>query len=60
MDFLFLPTRSPFVFLDKEATKVGAIFERDMSHGEALTAFGIEKAGSVMQVEDTGKANEDV
>ena len=25
--------------MDKEATKVGAIFDRDMEHGEAFTAF---------------------
>ena len=53
MDFLFLPNRNIFVFQDKEATKIGAIFERDMWHGEALTAFGLEKGGSVEQVEGT-------
>lgn len=39
MDFLFTQGRNPWVFLDKEATKVGAIFERDFEHGEAFTAF---------------------
>ena len=39
MDFLFTPGRSPWVFKDKEATKVGALFDRDMLHGEALTSF---------------------
>jgi hypothetical protein len=31
--------RSAWVFTDKQATKIGAIFERDMTHGEALTVF---------------------
>ncbi len=39
MDYLFLKERTPWVFKDHEATKIGAIFERDMAHGEALTAF---------------------
>jgi hypothetical protein len=52
MDFLFLPDRNPFVFLDKEATKVGALFERDMLHGEALTSFGTDKVDLVNEVED--------
>jgi len=39
MDYLFLKERTPWVFRDHEATKIGAIFERDMAHGEALTAF---------------------
>lgn len=45
MDFLFSPTRSIWVFKDKEATKVGAIFERDMEHGEALTVFNKMNSG---------------
>jgi hypothetical protein len=49
MDFLFSPDRSIWVFLDPGATKVGAIFERDMEHGEALTVF--DKGGGVEQVE---------
>jgi hypothetical protein len=44
MDFLFAKDRTPFVFLDKSATKIGAIFDRDMTHGEALTAFDSAKA----------------
>lgn len=43
MDFLFAKDRTPFVFLDKSATKTGAIFDRDMTHGEAFTAFGSAK-----------------
>ena len=39
MDFLFGKDRNVWVFLDREATKIGAIFERDMAHGEALTVF---------------------
>lgn len=39
MDFLFTKGRSPWTFLDREATKIGALFERDLAHGEALTAF---------------------
>ena len=37
MDLLFSPNRSIFVFKDKDATKVGAIVERDLAHGEALS-----------------------
>lgn len=44
MDFLFAKDRTPFVFLDKSATQIGAIFDRDMTHGEALTAFDSAKA----------------
>lgn len=39
MDFLFAKDRTAWVFLDRQATKVGPIFERDMAHGEALTVF---------------------
>ncbi|KAH8817380.1 general substrate transporter [Xylogone sp. PMI_703] len=39
MDYLFMKGRSPWVMFDKEATKIGSIFERDMASGEALTAF---------------------
>jgi len=39
MDFLFTNDRTPWVMFDKSATKIGAIFERDMAHGEAFTAF---------------------
>ena len=51
MDFLFSQGRSPWVFKDKEATRVGALFERDMAHGEALTAFD-EKGISENTIED--------
>jgi hypothetical protein len=39
MDFLFIKSRTPWVFLDREATKIGALFERDMARGQALTMF---------------------
>ena len=45
MDFLFTRGRNPFVFMDPEATKVGAIFDRDMEHGEALEAFDEKMLG---------------
>lgn len=47
MDFLFAKDRTPWVFLDREATKVGAIFERDLARGEALTAFDDKAIGLV-------------
>ena len=50
MDFLFSKGRTPWVFKDREATKVGAIFERDLARGEALTAFD-EKGISMGNVE---------
>jgi len=53
MDFLFAKGRNPWVFMDKEATKVGAIFDRDMDHGEAFTAFD-EKTLGGGQVEIVG------
>jgi hypothetical protein len=45
MDFLFAKGRNPWVFMDKEAMKVGAIFDRDMEHGEAFTAFDEKTLG---------------
>lgn len=45
MDFLFAKGRTPWVFTDSEATKVGAIFERDLARGEALTAFDEKSFG---------------
>lgn len=39
MDYLFLKGRTAWVMFDKEATKIGSIFERDMANGEALTSF---------------------
>ena len=45
MDFLFAKGRNPLVFMDSEATKVGAIFDRDMEHGEALEAFDEKMLG---------------
>ncbi|KAJ5606292.1 high affinity glucose transporter [Penicillium lagena] len=39
MDFLFTKGRSIWTFLDREATKIGALFERDLAHGEAITVF---------------------
>ncbi len=38
--------------MDKEATKIGAIFSRDMENGEAFTAFD-EKAFGTDHVEAT-------
>jgi len=52
MDFLFSPARSIWVFKDKEATRVGAIFERDMEHGEALTVFDKASGGVEMMEHD--------
>jgi hypothetical protein len=52
MDFLFSKGRTPWVFMDKEATKIGAIFSRDMENGEAFTAFD-EKAFGTDHVEAT-------
>lgn len=40
MDFLFTKDRTPFTFLDHDAVKIGALFERDLAQGEALTVFG--------------------
>lgn len=57
MDFLFSPSRSIWVFKDKEATKVGAIFERDMEHGEALTVFD-KASGGVELVEHDRQGSE--
>ncbi|RAO73330.1 uncharacterized protein BHQ10_009342 [Talaromyces amestolkiae] len=51
MDFLFTPDRTPWVFQDRSATKIGAIFERDMAHGEALTAFDAGKAAKLDDLE---------
>lgn len=49
MDFLFTKDRTPWVLFDRSATKVGAIFERNMAQGEALTAF---ESGKEAQMED--------
>lgn len=49
MDFLFTKDRTPWVMFDRSATKIGAIFERDMAHGEALTAF---ESGKQVELED--------
>lgn len=57
MDYLFLKGRSPWVFTDEEATRIGAIFERDMTHGEALTVFE-DKAAEFGQVEKVIEAHE--
>ncbi|OJJ50730.1 hypothetical protein ASPZODRAFT_126656 [Penicilliopsis zonata CBS 506.65] len=50
IDFLFSKQRTSWVFRDREATRVGAIFERDFAHGEALTVFD-EKEGGVSKTE---------
>lgn len=60
MDFLFTKGRSPWTFLDREATKIGALFERNLAHGEALTAFDEDamilkaKAGNALEGSDNG------
>jgi hypothetical protein len=57
MDYLFMKGRSAWVFMDKEATKIGAIFERDMTHGEALTVFE-DKSAEFGHVEKVVPATE--
>lgn len=55
MDFLFTKGRTPWTFLDREATKIGALFKRDLEHGEALTVFdedGLVLKDKITQVED--------
>lgn len=52
MDFLFEESRTIWAFKDRDATKIGAIFERDLDHGEALTAFGDRKIDLVHHIED--------
>ena len=49
MDFLFTTGRTPWTFLDREATKIGALFERDLAHGEALTTF--DEEGMILKAE---------
>lgn len=39
IDFLFEKNRTVWVFKDRKARKVGAVVERDMTRGEALTDF---------------------
>jgi hypothetical protein len=58
MDFLFTKDRTTWVFLDREATKIGAIFERDMAHGEALTAFDLGKGVDTEHVAHVGAVEE--
>jgi hypothetical protein len=43
MNFLFAKDRTPWVFTDMQAMKIGAIFDRDFEHGEAFTAFDDDK-----------------
>jgi hypothetical protein len=47
MDFLFAKDRTPWVFTDKQATKIGATFNRDFDHGEAFKAFDEKEADGV-------------
>ncbi|RFU25791.1 hypothetical protein B7463_g10559, partial [Scytalidium lignicola] len=56
MDYLFLKGRKVWVMFDKEATKIGSIFERDMANGEALTAFD-GKDVDITHVEATFDSN---
>lgn len=46
VDFLFDSSRNVWVFRDRQACRVGAIFSRDMAHGEALTQFDGKKVDS--------------
>ncbi|KAJ5307460.1 hypothetical protein N7476_008116 [Penicillium atrosanguineum] len=46
VDFLFDKSRTAWVFRDRQACKVGAIFDRDMSRGEALTEFNGKGTGA--------------
>lgn len=61
MDFLFTKDRTSWVFLDREATKIGAIFERDMAHGEALTTFDraskVAETAQVAHIDDINQAS---
>lgn len=57
LDYLFQPSRTIYVFKDRDATKIGAIFERDMDRGEALTAFGDSKAFPMEQLEHADAAS---
>ncbi len=62
MDFLFSKGRTPWTFTDHQATKIGAIFERDLAHGEALTTFGDEleaKAAAAMEASHVEEASEE-
>jgi hypothetical protein len=54
MDFLFAKDRTPWVFTDKQATKIGAIFDRDFEHGEAFTAFNEKEVDGVDHLERVG------
>jgi hypothetical protein len=58
MDFLFSTDRTIWVFTDHEATKVGAIFERDMANGEALTVFNDKAQEITPQVDQIGAFHE--
>lgn len=60
MDFLFDKSRTIWVFTDRQARKVGALFERDLAHGEALTAFGDTKNEPIDQVQDASEQQADV
>lgn len=52
MDFLFAKSRTPFTMLDRDATKIGALFERDLAHGEALTVFEEDGIKAKVQMHD--------
>jgi hypothetical protein len=58
MDLLFTKGRTPWVFMDREATKIGAIFERDLSRGEALIVDS-EKGAVNVSVATHGPRPED-
>jgi hypothetical protein len=54
MDFLFAKDRTPWVFTDKQATKIGAIFDRDFENGEAFTAFDEKAVDDLSHLEQVG------
>jgi hypothetical protein len=54
MDFLFAKDRTPWVFMDKQATKIGAIFDRDFDHEEAFTAFDEKEVDGTDHLERVG------
>lgn len=59
VEFLFDKSRTVWVFRDRQACKVGAIFDRDMANGEALTEFNGKGTDSaqVDHVEVTNASN---
>lgn len=50
VDFLFNQDRTIWTFKDRQARRVGAIFERDMAHGEVLT--NLDDKGHTQAIEE--------